>query len=265
MKRIIVTSNKNKNCLPLAKEGEAYLVSKGVECLHDEDFGLGILDNPPKADFCLVLGGDGTILTACRKLLDTGIPVLGVNFGHLGYLATAEPEEMREALEKVLDGQFYYEERISVKAKFGDEVYSGLNEAVIFRGAPHLIDVSININGQEADSIHADGILAATPTGSTAYNLSAGGPIIVPTAENLVITPICAHSLSARPIVVGKSDVITFTSRSTAELSVDGQDVGKIHAGDSLEITVGEKIKLIRLKENAFFKTLRKKLSGLYG
>lgn len=265
MKKILIISNpQNESCLPLAKEGAAFLAERGIEC---ECILNGTLIHAAKdADMALVLGGDGTIINAAKMLLEWEIPVMGINMGRLGYLAAAEPKEMQNALASVLEGNYTLEKRITLSATVEGKEYLGANEVVLYRGGrAHLLDIRVDINGQEVDFIRADGIMAATPTGSTAYNLSAGGPVIVPTAENLVITPICAHSLSARPVVVGRSDVISFTAPEESDAPVLSVDGNTVNGSKIVKITVGsKKINLIRIGENGFYKTLRKKLSGQY-
>lgn len=269
MKKIIVVGNaKKQQTASLMESCAEYLDGKGI--LHTEVyFSKKEVSHPmweEKADMAIVFGGDGTILNTCRNLLDAGIPVMGVNVGHLGYLAAAEPDNCLKNLQRVLNGDYFIEERVTLVAELNGEKYIGINEAVLDRGsAPHLININVEVNGQEIYKVRADGIMVATPTGSTAYNLSAGGPVIVPNAKSLVITPICAHSLAARPIVVADNDVVTLTVAGKSEepkLSMDGVrvDVNNI---DKMTVKVGEKtFKLIRTGENKFFTTLRKKLSG---
>lgn len=274
MKRVIIFSNsQNENCLPMAKRGAAYLAANGMEC-----FGYNLaIDGIEKTetvdgfDLALVFGGDGTILNASRLLMDRDIPVMGINVGHLGYLAAGETGDMEKALKAYIDGNYTIEERVTLCAKVNGQAFNGVNEAVLHRGGQsHLLQIRVFVNGQEADYLRADGIMAATPTGSTAYNLSAGGPLIVPTAENLVITPICAHSLGARPLVVSKHDEVEFTVNSRADcnpvLSVDGNLVSEVPPDGTVTVSVGSgRLKLIRVDKNCFFRTLRKKLSFQYG
>lgn len=271
MKRVLVVGNlNNERSRPLIEEGAAFLAERGVECVTVGNTVCGSLraaETTAGVDMALVFGGDGTILNACKNLPARKIPVLGVNLGRLGYLASAEPEELTETLGRVLKGEYFLEERVTLTAGLDGEEYVGVNEAVLHRGGkPRILDIRVDINGQETDRLRADGIMAATPTGSTAYNLSAGGPVIVPTAKNLVITPICAHSLGARPIVVAEEDVITFTSLGDGEavLSVDGNTAGPVVRGKPVTVGIGAGIRLVRTGENTFFKTLRRKLSGQY-
>lgn len=269
MKKVFVIGNAKKQLTAdLMSKCAAFLDGKGIA--HTEIyFSQKEISRPrweEKADMAIVFGGDGTILNSCRVLLEAGVPVMGVNVGHLGYLAAAEPETCINNLQRVLNGDYFIEERATLVAELNGEKYLGINEAVLDRGsAPHLININVEVNGQEIYKVRADGIMVATPTGSTAYNLSAGGPIIVPGAKSLVITPICAHSLAARPIVVADNDVVTLTVAGKSEepkLSMDGIKVD-IDNISKMTVKVGEKtFKLIRTGDNKFFTTLRKKLSG---
>lgn len=274
IKRILVIGNPtNEATIDLMRESIKCLNGCGCSCVF-MDFGESNLKKKEgfdatayPADMALVFGGDGTILNACRKLIDSDIPVLGINLGHLGYLAAGEPSDCLETLRTVVYGDFFVEERITLEAEVDGKKYLGVNEAVLDRGgSPHLLNVALAVNGHEVDALRADGVMVATPTGSTAYNLSAGGPVVVPTAKTLVMTPICAHSLAARPIVVGEDDVVTLTiedDESSAHLSLDGIAIGTIPAGSTVTVRRGKNtVKLIRTGENKFFRTLRKKLSG---
>lgn len=269
MNVLIAVNPKKQSCHEYVKRAEEFLAENGARC---RTVGFSTAERLREidvlgADMALVFGGDGTILRACRELLDYGVPVMGVNMGRLGYLAAAEPSNLIPSLQTVIEGRYFLEERVTIETVCGGKSYRGINEAVLYRGGnPHLLDIKVDVNGQEIDVIRADGIMAATPTGSTAYNLSAGGPVIVPTAENLVITPICAHSISSRPIVVAKNDAVVFTPVGGAPyLSVDGKDAGRVAEGTATEVKIGSsKIKLIRTEKYGFFQSLRKKLSGQY-
>ena len=268
MKNFLFLGNpENSRCRTLVKEAYEFLTASGAECRAGGKLSaLGLLpeaeDDFP-ADVALVFGGDGTILNALGLLSGKEIPVLGINLGHVGYLAAAEPENTISILKDCLEGKYLTEERITLEACFEDKSLCGINEAVLYRvDKPHILNVSVGINGQEVTRIRADGIIVATPTGSTAYNLSAGGPLMVPTAENLVVTPICAHSMLSRPLVVGSKDVITLTVEGNSVLSLDGKTVTEISARQAVTLKTGtRKIRFIRSGNDSFYKTLQKKLS----
>ena len=274
VKRILVIGNPTNDATQdLIRSTVKFLNECGCACVF-MDFGASNLKKKEgydatvyPADMALVFGGDGTILNACRKLVESDIPVCGINLGHLGYLAAAEPSDCIETLEKVIYGDYLVEKRITLVAEVDDKKYLGVNEVVLDRGgSPHLVKVTVSVNGHEVDNMRADGVMVATPTGSTAYNLSAGGPVVSPTAKTLVMTPICAHSLAARPVVVGDEDVVTLRMQEGQEsacLSLDGISVGPVRAGATVTVRRGKNdVLLVRTGENKFFATLRKKLSS---
>lgn len=226
-------------------------------------------------DLVIVLGGDGTILSSARRLHEYDVPLLGINLGHLGFLTGSEKEDCESALDQVLEGRYREEERVMLRGRIvhtnGEEQYfSGLNDAVITRGAfSRMLSISVKINGRLMDYFQADGMIVATPTGSTGYNLSAGGPIVVPYARGILITPICPRSLTMRSIVVSETDEINFEvlpetmGQKTPELmlTVDGQQGYPIVPGDQVFIGVDPTgIRLIQMENTTFFDTLRKKM-----
>ncbi len=243
-----------------------------------EEEGIGIL--PPERvgemDLVIVLGGDGTILSGARRLHKYKVPLLGINLGHLGFLTGSEKEECEEALRQILAGRYREEERIMLRGRIlredGSEetVFTGLNDAVITRGAfSRMLSISVKVNGRVMDYFQADGMIVATPTGSTGYNLSAGGPIVVPYARGILITPICPRSLTMRSIVVSETDEINFEvmpetmGQKTPELmlTVDGQQGYPIVPGEQVFIGVDPVgIRLIHMEDTTFFDTLRKKM-----
>src|SRR6516162_6516465 len=168
-----------------------------------------------KADLTVVVGGDGTLLAAARLLGDRQVPIVAINYGGLGYLTEVTREEMYGALEGVLSGHFVMEERMMMDVRLLRESeasasYRALNDIVITkaRGISRMIELEAHVDGQYLSCFRADGLIVATPTGSTAYNLSAGGPIIFPTMSAMVVTPICSHTLTNRPIVLSESVTI---------------------------------------------------------
>jgi NAD+ kinase len=223
-----------------------------------------------KSDFILVLGGDGTMLGAARNVSKYGTPILGINMGHLGFMTDVEIKDTFQALEKVIAGKYEIEERMMLEAniisKSGDKkTLLCLNEICIAKGImSKMLSLQININEGYFDSYHADGILIATPTGSTAYSLSAGGPIVNPMVNVLLITPICPHSLSARAIIVSENEVIGINIaefHQDSYLTVDGQESYKINENDSIIIKKANyATKLIKVSNRSFYDVLRTKL-----
>lgn len=276
-KNILIISKNTLAALPYIKIVTDYLLTRGcnVFCLSEKARFFNGLNVAPlsyeeltKIDVALVFGGDGSILKAGRLLLPYNIPILGINMGTLGYLTDVEPINALDAVKDYLDNRYSVEKRCTLSIKYGDSVFSGINEAVIHRGnLSHILTINVNIDGQNIETLRADGIIVSSPTGSTAYNLSAGGPIVTPLADALVLTPICAHSLTARPIVLAGSNKITlsvsdFRSDEKPSLDVDGKTVRQISDGSIVSIQVAnEKLLLIHTKPTNFFKALQSKLS----
>ena len=223
-------------------------------------------------DVIVTIGGDGTIMRFSKKAAEYKKPIVGINAGRVGYLANIEQGEYK-LLSKIFSGNYKTEKRMLLDVKIyeenGNELsYKALNDAVITSGfISRIIDVYADIGG---DSVHyrADGIIISTPTGSTAYSLSAGGPIIDPNAECYCITPICSHSLSAKPIILGADKdlkINAFSKKKTdIYLSVDGRKVCSIKPKTRIEITKSsDTVELIRLNDRNFYRTLSMKFSDL--
>lgn len=223
-----------------------------------------------KVDLVVVLGGDGTMISAARLLGDTEIPVLGINYGSLGYLTEFRIEEMFPALEQVLAGDFSLDKRITLDVQHlrSDEVLSKnrvLNDVVINKAAlARIIEINVRLNGYFVNSFRADGLIVATPTGSTAYNLSAGGPIIYPSMNTMVLTPICPFTLSNRPIVVpdeARIELSLETSNEEVALTLDGQVWFALENGDTVKISKSPTtFNLIQPPNRNYFEVLRDKL-----
>ena len=216
-----------------------------------------------------MLGGDGTLLHAAQDLAGRGIPILGVNLGTLGFLTETEPSELREAIRRLSLDEYMIEEHSMLKAQAGDELTHVLNDVVISRsGFSRLIRLQLYINGLPLQIYTGDGLLVSTPTGSTAYNLSAGGPVVAPGVDMFVITPICPHSLSERSLVISADDRIEIEvvrSRKTQEeeaiATTDGQYFANLQVGDRITLTRSElTAKLIRFEKNRFYRALQTKL-----
>lgn len=231
-------------------------------------------DALPPVDLVCALGGDGTMLRASRVIGDAGTPVLGVNLGQLGFLAGFLPEEARAALTAGLAGNLRVVEhtRLSVTARLGDlEVTrTALNDAVLHQGAmARIVDCDAWIDDAFVASYRADGLIVSTPTGSTAYNMAAGGPILTPGAPGMTLTPICAHSLTNRPLVVPARSLIRLELAAGAKdvvLTVDGQWAHPVVPGDTVEITCAGRPLRVLAGPKSFFDVMRDKLHwGLRG
>ena len=222
-----------------------------------------------KVEFLISLGGDGTFLQAAREGAVFGIPVLGVNLGKLGFLCEIERNEVFSALEKVLKQEFVIQERLMLsalvrKAGEAEQSYLVLNDVVFFRDETEsMITLQASLSGEPAISYPADGLIVSTPTGSTAYALSSGGPIISPNVQAILLTPLAAHSLSARPVVVSETEEIEVIMESgkQCQITFDGENKIRIRPEDSVLIkTAPLKAQLIRLGSRSFPQVVREKL-----
>jgi NAD+ kinase len=229
----------------------------------------GKAELPSQVDLLIVLGGDGTLLSMARAVGDLGVPLLGVNLGGLGFLTATTLDEMLPALEAYLAGQMTIEERMLLAARVvrnGQPIceYAALNDVVITKSAmSRIIDLSVSVDGRYATAYRADGLIISTPTGSTAYSLSAGGPILFPTMDAVVLTPICSHTLTDRPIVLPGADRIEVTLLADQEVmaTVDGQIGVGLRERDTVEVLkAASRIRLVRFPQKDFFSVLRTKL-----
>jgi NAD+ kinase len=225
---------------------------------------------PSHAEMILVLGGDGTLLSVARLVGDHKVPILGVNLGGLGFLTEIALEELYRVLERVIQGDFTTDERVVLNASVirkgkGVAEFPVLNDAVINKGAlARIIDMETTINGEYVTTFKSDGLIISTPTGSTAYNLSAGGPIVYPSLHCIILTPICPHTLTNRPIVVPDEVEIRATLKTRQQevmLTLDGQQGFPLEVEDVVEVkkaAVG--ILLIKSPYRHYFEVLREKL-----
>lgn len=223
-----------------------------------------------KADMVIVLGGDGTMLNAARLVEERSVPILGINMGGLGFLTEVGGEDLYKTLERVFAGDYTLEERLMLRARLDRRdkriaQATVLNDVVVTKGElSRMIVMTIAIDGQFVTSLRGDGLILSTPTGSTAYSMSAGGPIVTPSVNALVITPICPHTLTHRPLLVPSTATlaITLTSHDKgAMVTFDGQVGVVMTEGDTVTITPSRhKTKLIRLPERTYYDVLRRKL-----
>ena len=219
-----------------------------------------------KVDIVVVFGGDGTLLNAARKYLNYDIPILGINMGNVGFLTDISTDNFEKTIKEVLDGNCKIEERNLVSAKFGNNHLYGLNEVVIHSGAyAQLMRYRLNVNDKVVYEQRSDGLIIATPTGSTAYALSAGGPIIHPSLDVWTILPMLPQSLSSRPFVISTDEKVEMDlfdgPNENAKICVDGQDDIDIPYGEKILISKMEKtLKLVHPNDNDFFEACREKL-----
>jgi NAD+ kinase len=234
-----------------------------IETVTDERFGA-------ESDLIVVLGGDGTMISTARLVGDADVLVLGVNYGSLGYLTDFRIEEMFPALEAIFRGEYEVDRRVMLHAEHwrdGEMLASGrvLNDVVINKAAlARIIEIDVSLNGLFVNSFRSDGLIVSTPTGSTAYNLSAGGPIIYPSMNAVVLTPICPFTLTNRPIVVPDDAMIELILKQENEgvvLTLDGQIGYTMHAGDTVRIRKSRTtFNLVQPPNRNYFDVLRNKL-----
>ena len=259
------------------EEGIGTLLSTSGSSLHTgpslSDFHLHSVEMseiPDHVDMVIVLGGDGTLLSVARQVWDKNIPILGVNLGGLGFLTEITLDELYSVLEKVVRDEFEINEREALNAgviRRGERVaeFIVLNDAVINKGAlARIIDLETTINGEYLSTFKSDGLIISTPTGSTAYNLSAGGPIVYPSLHTIIITPICPHTLTIRPIIIPNDVKIRAILKSRNEevlLTLDGQQGFTLEFEDVVEVKKAEgRILLIKSPYRHYFELLREKL-----
>lgn len=225
-----------------------------------------------KIDLLIVLGGDGTLLRVAHEVSNLNVPVLTINLGTLGFLTEFTPEVFYKYFEEILAGKYELDQRLLLQTNVyrgKKKIYSyrALNDAVIARDAlARVINLPTEVNGEKLASYVSDGLIVATPTGSTAYNLSAGGPILHPAIDAMILTPIAPHSLTQKPIVIPGNQVVKIFVKSHdkhhVHLTVDGQVGIKLQDGDLVEIKKDrQKFKFVRIRKDVFFQNLQKKIS----
>ncbi|MBQ4302646.1 MAG: NAD(+)/NADH kinase [Oscillospiraceae bacterium] len=285
MKKVVMTPNPYRDRdFSCVLEAQRILSAAGVEakiCLAfevDKSFALpqgvplfDLQEELRTADALICFGGDGTILHTSKAAARHGIPILGVNIGTVGFMAELESGEMG-LLSRLATDDYQIDERMTLYVRLlheGRVIYRdvALNDAVITKGAvARVIQPSVWLDGVKAMSFSGDGIIAATPTGSTAYSMSAGGPIVEPQADNIILTPICAHNLQPRSLIAAPERKVEIqigrVNKRNAFLSVDGGRAMRVYGGDSVLIEAGnQKIKLIKLKDTSFFDIVISKLN----
>lgn len=248
---------------------------KGIRVHSQQDLDCGdepmLLSDPlPPVDMVMVLGGDGTFLSVARRYSEAKIPFLGINLGRLGFLTEVEVADLEQSLDKLARGQYYIDRRnmLSVSVLRRDEVVEqtfALNEVTVAKGPlARIIKLDVAVDEQSVGRYYGDGLIVSTPTGSTGYSLSAGGPIMAPNVRAMVMTPICPHTLHARPVVVGldaRCVVEVGSSQQEIVLTVDGQHSFYLHYQDKIEISTSRhQTLLVRLHGKNFYNLLRRKL-----
>jgi len=274
----IIAKNNIEEPFEITKKLSNWLKERGVEVYVEKELGKKIhhpnsidrTDIPKLVDVILVFGGDGTFLGVAREACKYGTPILGINLGGLGFLTEVTVEELYPMMERIIDGDYEVEDRQMLitsirRGKKNIGTYEVLNDVVINKGAlARIIDLAIYIEDSHVTTYKADGIILATPTGSTAYSLSAGGPIVHPGIPVTIITPICPHTLTNRPLVVSskmKVEIKVTTQEPDTYLTLDGQIGLRLKTGDLIEVKrTDTSVKLIKSPFRDFFSILKTKL-----
>ncbi|MCF7821654.1 MAG: NAD(+)/NADH kinase [Mariprofundaceae bacterium] len=278
MKRIGITIKPDDDrALALAAELCDWLKQRGCVVFTDAQNikcscsgqSLPLDEMPIEVELMIVLGGDGTLLTVGRRFIGSGTPILGINLGRLGFLTDTPVGSMFDVVEAVFAGNTKVRHHFGLKAESwrGSELLNSgfaMNDVVLQRNEhPRMIEFELSVGGQFVFRLRADGLVLATPAGSTAYALSAGGPIVHPDVNAICVAPICPHILSNRPIIVPADDGIELTlteSPKMAALNLDGQEHMELQAGDRITISKGGEIILVYLPDRHYYETLRSKL-----
>ncbi|MHB1253089.1 MAG: NAD(+)/NADH kinase [Candidatus Humimicrobiaceae bacterium] len=280
----IISNNDNARAINIAKDIYDYLIMNKIEVFLLESDGLSKKHNLPyvaeedfknNIDTLISVGGDGTFLRAARHAFMSSIPIMGVNVGNLGFLAEINISDMYDSLDKIINNNFEIEKRMLISGmllrdkKLVDEKnypYLALNDFVITKSfLEKIIEIKIIINGVSIVSYGGDGVIIATPTGSTAYSLSAGGPVVEPKNESIVITPICAHTLFSRSLVISPDNQIEIqinSGKTKVDLNIDGRKRDlEVLNGDIFKVGKSNfKLNLITFNRNIFFKIFKEKL-----
>lgn len=253
---------KSRSCTVLLDREAAWIVGNTT--------GYSLQEMNERADCLLVLGGDGTLLSCARACAPFGTPLFGINLGRLGFLTETELPDLYSSLDKLFGNRYQIEKRMMLQARImrGKEVIeetTALNEVVITKGGfARIIMLKVFVDGKYFNTYPADGLIVSTPTGSTAYSMSAGGPLVAPSLDLMIITPVCPHALWARPLIISSHSrvkVILLSEQREAMLTMDGQKGVKLMQGDAVIISRAPyQAKFIKLAGRDFFTILRKKL-----
>lgn len=287
MKKFLIFTNAHKDQqLTVSKRICNYLENKGAEVTlkvlqsdwkQNDDSGYEEIEFPVgQPDCLLVLGGDGTVLKAARDMMDVNIPLIGVNLGSLGYMTEIETDTLEKSLDKLLADEYELEQRMMLEGRVtfrDDTVAYGhcLNDIVISRnGSLQIMKFNIKVNGRFLNEYSGDGMIVTTPTGSTGYNLSAGGPIVEPGAKMIMLTPICPHTLNQRSIILSPEDVVEIEipegkegQMQCMEVTFDGNQKIQVTTGDRIRVVQSDKVtEFVKVSQVSFLDVLHKKLSG---
>ncbi|MBQ9200457.1 MAG: NAD(+)/NADH kinase [Lachnospiraceae bacterium] len=278
MNKYLILANNDKDIdLELSKKTLEYINSRGAKAaivsdvINDYDGTFIKEEFMDDAKAVIVIGGDGTMLRAAAGIGSYNVPLLGVNLGTVGFLTEVEVSNLYDAIDRLMAKDYQLEKRMMIEGSFNDKCFAALNDVVITRaGFSRIIGLNIYVNNELLDTYEADGVIVATPTGSTGYNLSAGGPIISPKSKAIVVTPISPHSLTSKSIVFDSEDEIKIeivkkrkTQETEAIVSFDGGNNTGLSAGDIINVKKSSKeIELVKLYDLNFYRVLRDKIGG---
>lgn len=262
MEKIGLVVKDDPRARALAGKVRRYLISQGIEVPIDmEERGECHIDKMD-VDLFVVLGGDGTILKTVAKALDKDTPILGINFGTTGFLTQVEPEKWEKSLEKVVSGDFELEERSKLEVKVGERRGSALNEVALVSATPvEILHMGLKVDGKKVQDIKADGLIVSTPTGSTAYSRSCGGPVVDPRVECFVVTSICPFLDGIKSLVVPQTSLIevTLKGKSNGLVVVDGEMKIPLNMGESVFYHLSEeKVTFVKIRDG-FYSKLRER------
>jgi NAD+ kinase len=272
LRSVAIVSKKHKEVAwQTGQELQQWCAARGVKAVHlENEPEPHVPPLPSETDGIVVLGGDGTLLSVARHYASLMVPILGVNVGGLGFLTEISLDELYPSMEQVLEGRYVVEERMMLTARLyrqGDFCWEKhfLNDAVINKGAlARIVELATWIDGEYLTTYRADGLIVSTPTGSTAYTLSAGGPIVYPTLRHIILIPICPFTLSNRPIILPDTVTVAVTLEEEVQdayLSLDGQEGQALQKDDRVEMSVApQNLKLILSPHRSYFEILRTKL-----
>ena len=280
IRRVGIIANSTKEKAPeYALRLAGWLSEREVEVLFEEEIaaktdmpGVSGNDLASAVDMLVVFGGDGTLLMAARLAMGSDVPILGINMGGFGFMTVINLDEMLGVMELVLDGKYSTSQRMMLDVSVEGAQYPALNDVVINRGnLSRMVNLETFVDGKYLSTFKADGLIVSTPTGSTAYSLSSGGPIVLPELNSIIINPICPHTLTNRPIVLPPEsaiDVIVWTKEGKASVTLDGQDLFILKSGDRVGIQKSKNhINLVESPHRDYLEILRTKLGwgGLPG
>ena len=272
IKRYHIISNEERDPgLKVATDICEYICAKGAECSTEginRESDINLERFADKSLECIiVLGGDGTIIQVAGKAAVYDLPILGINLGTLGYLAEVERDNIRPAIDKIINGEYEIEERMMLEA----DGITSLNDIVISRnGRLRVIEYELKVNGKVLNHCLADGMIVSTPTGSTGYSLSSGGPIVEPDASLILVTPICPHTLNTRSIVLSPDDTVEIgvsgsknSGPDEACVAYDGIQLATLNAGDSIKIVKSDAVtKIVKINKESFLDVLARKMNN---